>query len=157
MPIYGFVSDKQLIHDIVELHCLVALRLCTHDNTTRVPCIAIISIYRVLHRRNLRPSGWACFGQSLWPHQLFWLPHQRNKAVESMGATMLKGPRENTDKIIMRMCYLNTCSNLKYLVNGVKLNYDIKVSPLWDVVPATVTALTLKLYWVEGCKWVIST
>ena len=40
---------------------------------------------RVLPRINWRPSEWAWFGRSLWPHQSFWLPHQRNKAVEGMG------------------------------------------------------------------------
>ena len=38
-------------------------------------------MYRVLPRRNVRPSGWAWF----WPHQSFWLPHQRNRAMEGMG------------------------------------------------------------------------
>ena len=33
---------------------------------------------RVLLRINVRPSGWAWFGRSLWPHQ-------RNQAMEGMG------------------------------------------------------------------------
>ena len=40
---------------------------------------------RVLPRIKWRPSGWAWFGRSLWPHQLFWLPHQRNRPMEGMG------------------------------------------------------------------------
>ena len=42
-------------------------------------------MYRVLPRIKWRPSGWAWFGRSLWPHQSFWFPHQRNRAMEGMG------------------------------------------------------------------------
>ena len=44
-----------------------------------------LKIIRVLPRIKWRPSGWAWFGRSLWPHQSFWFPHQRNRAMEGMG------------------------------------------------------------------------
>ena len=43
------------------------------------------TVGRVLPRMKWRPSGWAWFGRSLWPHQSFWFPHQRNRAMEGMG------------------------------------------------------------------------
>ena len=50
---------------------------------------------RVLPRTISSPSGQVCFGQGLWPHQSYLLPHQRNKTIEGMGVAMLKGPGEN--------------------------------------------------------------
>ena len=52
--------------------------------------------FRVLPRKNLMHSGWAWFGQSLWPHQSFWLQHQKNMDIEG-GAAMLIGPGVNTN------------------------------------------------------------
>ena len=66
-------------------------------------------ISRVLPRNNLRHSGWVWFGWSLWPHQSFWLLHQRNMDIEGMGATILKGPRENTE---FRLAFLAESSNI---------------------------------------------
>ena len=37
---------------------------------------------------------------------LVWLPHQGNKAVEGMGAAMLKGSVENTDTMFIVLDYL---------------------------------------------------
>ena len=35
-------------------------------------------------RKNLRQMGWVWLGRSLWPHQSFWSPHQRNMDIEGM-------------------------------------------------------------------------
>ena len=43
---------------------------------------------RVLCRKILRHSGWAWFGRSLWPHQLFRLLHQKNMDIEGMGGPL---------------------------------------------------------------------
>ena len=62
---------------------------------------------RVLPRPNLRHSGWAWSGRSLWPHQSFWLPHQEIWILKAWGAAMLKGPRENTEhtlKVVSTWC-----------------------------------------------------
>ena len=47
--------------------------------------IHVVYYVRVLPRIKWRPIGWAWFGRNLWPHQSFWFPHQRNRAMEGMG------------------------------------------------------------------------
>ena len=73
---------------------LFMMVLCTyrylyHQNGSNVhntyAYINVHSSSRVLPRINIGLSGWVWFGQSLWPHQSLWLPHQRNEVMEGMG------------------------------------------------------------------------
>ena len=70
--LYGTISS----HSVLEFH------------RPFLPFLSmLIYMYynRVLPRIKWRPSGWAWFGRSLRPQQSFWLPHQRNRAMEGMG------------------------------------------------------------------------
>ena len=52
--------------------------------------------YRVLPSINWRPSRWAWFGQSLWPYQPFWLPHQRSRLLLKVWGCYAERAGENT-------------------------------------------------------------
>ena len=56
----------------LHVHSIAVYSLCIRD-------------HRVLPRKILRHSGWVWFGWSLWLHQSFRLPHQRNIDLEGMG------------------------------------------------------------------------
>ena len=88
-----------------------------------VTAITLETDYKVLPRMNSRPSEWAWFGRSLRPHQSFWLPHQRNRAMEGMGGTVLKGPGENTG-----LSNLTVANAYNFITKGTNYHYKLVYS-----------------------------